>query len=357
MKNLLVACALLLAGPASADLVWKYQSETRDFIGQGQSRTLTFTNSQFSATATSDGIQISANNGIDNFSLTLGTRRNVDGAPQPNYCYERTQRTPFRDNGRPGVDLDMNSRGCNDSMGRFRIRELVLAGNVVSSASIDVTQHCSENGGPALLSNFRINTTTSADTPFFEPVFDVTGSLSFNATGSGTGSSAPNGSAVIALGRASTLAQRNFDNGVSFSYSGALPPNITSGFWGLDFAAPGAALLGVGNYATATRYPFQTATESGLAFSYNGSGNNTLTGSFNVTAASYEPLDELPASFAASFIQNSEGNTTNRTTGQITYNASFRNGQPVPVALFKSGFETDEVVPTEVSLAYPCSAN
>jgi hypothetical protein len=357
MKIVFWVGTLFFAGSASADLAWKFRSEVGDSIGQGQNRTVVFTNAQFTASVVTGGIQVSAFNGVDRFSVELTGRNAIDSALAPNFCYERAQRSPFRMPGRPGVDVSMNGRGCNDSMGRFRIRELIISAGVVTAASLDVAQHCSKNGGPALFSNIRINTSTSTETPFIEPVYDASGSLTFSTIGTGVGSSAPGGSAVITLDRLRIDAQRNFDNGVSFFYRGPLPPNIASGNWDLDFAAPGDAPIAVGSYPTATRYPFQAASAAGLAFSYNGSGSNMLTGSFNVTAVANEPLDALPASFDASFVQNSEANPANRTNGQISYTAQFRNGQQVPTAILKTGFEENETQPTESSLAYPCLAN
>ncbi|HSH37794.1 MAG TPA: hypothetical protein VK993_03330 [Chthoniobacterales bacterium] len=50
-------------------------------------------------------------------------------------------------------------------------------------------------------------------------------------------------------------ANKNFDNGVSVSFSG-------SGHnWRLEFAAPGDALLAPGTYEGATRYPFQSSNQ------------------------------------------------------------------------------------------------
>jgi len=357
VKSIIVGAGLFAATSASADLIAKFSSEPGDFIGQGQARTVTFTNAQFTATVILGGIRISASNGTDSLGFDLTSRRSIDTALTAGFCYERTQRSPFRLDGRPGVDLSMSGRGCNDSMGRFRVRELTISSGVVSSAAIDIVQHCSENGGPALFSNIRINTSTTAEAPFLEPVYEASGSLAFTTLGSGMGATAPGGAANIALDRLKVAAKRNFSNGVSFGYSGPLPPNISSGSWSLDFAAPANAVITVGNYPTAVRFPFQTTSQAGLDFSYNGSGNSMLTGSFNVTAVAFDPLDGLPLSFNASFVQNSEGNTNNQTNGQISYNTTFRNGQQTPLSILKTGFEINEVPTTELSLAYPCTAN
>ena len=77
---------------------------------------------------------------------------------------------------------------------------------------------------------------------------------------------------------------RNFDNGVSVSYMGG------SEFWSLSFAAPGNATLLPGAYPGATRFGFQASTAPGLEVSGDGHGSNTLTGTFTVQQAQYNPM-------------------------------------------------------------------
>src|SRR5205823_509783 len=105
---------------------------------------------------------------------------------------------------------------------------------------------------------------------------------------------------------------RNFDNGVSISYSGG------GHWWYLDFAAPFDATLTPGYYANATRWPFQVSGVPGLNVSGDGRGSNTLTGSFTVTQALYA-ADGKVLRFAASFEQHSEGMAP-ALTGAIKFN-------------------------------------
>src|SRR5436190_24401015 len=60
----------------------------------------------------------------------------------------------------------------------------------------------------------------------------------------------------------------NRDRGISIS----LFPS--GGFWFLDFSAPDDALLEVGSYTGATRWPFQSTTQPGLSISGDGRGCN-----------------------------------------------------------------------------------
>src|SRR5262249_27061497 len=57
------------------------------------------------------------------------------------------------------------------------------------------------------------------------------------------------------------MVHRNFDNGVSISYSDSIH------WWYLDFAAPFDATLTPGTYLNATRWPFQASNVPGLSVS------------------------------------------------------------------------------------------
>ncbi|RAJ52601.1 hypothetical protein K376_05766 [Streptomyces sp. PsTaAH-130] len=71
---------------------------------------------------------------------------------------------------------------------------------------------------------------------------------------------------------------------ISVNVSGA-----NGDWWYLDLAAPGGRALASGDYAGATRYPFNSAAEPGLSVDGNGRGCNTLTGSFHVTDVAFGP--------------------------------------------------------------------
>ena len=95
-------------------------------------------------------------------------------------------------------------------------------------------------------------------------------------------------------------ATRNFDGGVSVSYTGA------SESWSLDFAAVGGADLVPALYEKATRFPFQEIDEPGLSVSGAGRGCNMLEGRFRVHQVVYGAGDAVDA-FAADFVQYCDG--------------------------------------------------
>jgi hypothetical protein len=95
-------------------------------------------------------------------------------------------------------------------------------------------------------------------------------------------------------------ATRNFDGGVSVSYTGA------SESWSLGFAAPGGADLVPALYEKATRFSFQEPDEPGLSVSGAGRGCNELEGRFRVHQIVYGAGDAVDA-FAADFVQYCDG--------------------------------------------------
>jgi uncharacterized repeat protein (TIGR01451 family) len=107
------------------------------------------------------------------------------------------------------------------------------------------------------------------------------------------------------------------DNHVGFHYTDPANPG---GFWDLDFAAPLNSPLVAGNYANATRYPFEASNVPGLNVDGEGRGSNTLTGSFTVTQAIYGVGGTLHR-FDATFVQHSEG-AAPALTGEMKYNQS-----------------------------------
>ena len=78
---------------------------------------------------------------------------------------------------------------------------------------------------------------------------------------------------------------RNFDNGISVVALAKV--GLTR--WDLNLAAPGDALLQIGNTFNATRFPFQMPTTGGFNFSGDSRGNNELVATFTINDVLYEP--------------------------------------------------------------------
>ena len=123
------------------------------------------------------------------------------------------------------------------------------------------------------------------------------------------------GQLLLTVGDGTFGTTRNFDQGVSVA--------INDGdSWNLDFAGYSNTTLVPGAYNNAQRFPFQPAGTPGLDVSGRGSGCNTVTGRFDVLAASYL-ADGSVRSFAADFEQHCEGAAAGL-FGSIRVNAGLR---------------------------------
>ncbi len=338
---------------ASADTIIYLKSEDHDFVGQGLTQQLNFASQEIQAQVEPGGdVQVFGFSNDRNFSMRLGSPRGWDRTLLTNAtCYERAQHAALRENGRPGLHFSLDSRGCSESMSRFRVREITTTGNQVESLSVDFVQHCQRAGGAALFGNVRINSTDDRPQSFEAPVFNSSGTLTFVATLGGVGSSAPGGVASIAMPSTLAIADGSAYNGALFRYNGPLPGQMGDRSWRLQFDAPDLGYLGAGDYPNATRFGFQAMGEAGLEFTYDGAGVNTISGNFMISSARYDALDGFPTVFNAVFVQNREGNPASRTNGAIVYEALFRNG----AVIFSGGFEDSETGLAAVDLVYPCA--
>jgi urease beta subunit len=123
------------------------------------------------------------------------------------------------------------------------------------------------------------------------------------------------GQLLLTVADASFSTSRNFDQGVSLTLN-------NGDFWNLDFAGYSNSTLLPGNYEKAQRFPFQAAGTPGLDVTGAGRGCNTLSGRFDVLAASYLPNGNVQ-SFAADFEQHCDGAAPGL-FGWISVNASLR---------------------------------
>lgn len=120
--------------------------------------------------------------------------------------------------------------------------------------------------------------------------------------------------------------QGAYTNAVSISVSDAADN------WTMEFVGPNLTLPTAGDYPNATRWPFQAAGQPGLDWSGDGRGDNTLTGNFQVLAATFDSAGNL-SSFAANFTQYDEGNPAAWNMGAIRYNSDIPVPEPASILL------------------------
>ena len=167
LAGLLSFAVLALVAPASAaaapPATVTMFSESGDYIGGGVQRT-------FDTAVSSDRIAPSISADAQSFSVSVSGGPYGDsygmsfiapsGALAPS-VYTGAQRSPFREPGRPGMEITGSGRGCNTLSGSFEVRDLAKAADgSVERAWIIYEQHC--DGGPALFGEVRVGAPVTA---------------------------------------------------------------------------------------------------------------------------------------------------------------------------------------------------
>src|SRR4051812_3730865 len=142
------------ARAAGADAVTMF-SDQGDYIGGGTHRLYTPLTSTISVSGSTGYITVSVSGGPhgDAFTLDFAAPPGQTLAPG---VYDRAQRAPFRESGRPGIDISGDGRGCNEDTGRFEVRDFrVSASGTLEGLWIVYEQHC-EGGVAALFGEVRL---------------------------------------------------------------------------------------------------------------------------------------------------------------------------------------------------------
>jgi hypothetical protein len=317
-------------------------SESGDYIGGGLQRVYDSARGDLvaaSGTAGSLSVSVSGGDYGDGFGFSLAA---PDGQPFQPGAYTRAQRTPFREAGRPGIDIGGDGRGCNEDAGNFEVRDYALDGNgELLRAWVIYTQYC--DGGPALFGEIRVGMPPATTTPQLVrwPESDVgRGGQTvpiFTAAPAGATITGPAAQDFVIRAADSGQVWVRFvptapgvrqawlhlaDADVplqGFAYGGTTGLDMVSDpgdyaghgatyhygpdssigaygsrsrvsaavdgangdWWYLDFVPAAGDILAPGTYTGATRYPFN-GTGPGLSVSGNGAGCNQLDGSFTV---------------------------------------------------------------------------
>jgi hypothetical protein len=104
---------------------------------------------------------------------TLGDYFDLDFAAPPGQklvpaVYVDAQRAPFREAGRPGIDISGSGRGCNTIEGSFEVKEIIVGADGVERLWVVYEQHC-EGGGAALFGEVRIGEAAPDGAPLLTP--------------------------------------------------------------------------------------------------------------------------------------------------------------------------------------------
>ncbi len=151
-------------------------------------------------------------------------------------------------------------------------------------------------------------------------VFSYTGSpQSYISLGQSQIVSTGTGYSLMSIG--SFYENHSVNQEISFWFRKPATATTASSSWTVTFAVPTGSSFQVGTTYTATRFPFQDSSHSGLDFSGDGRGNNTLSGWFKV----YDFVtgsDGKVVSAAFDFYQLDSNNAEWWNFGSIRYNSA-----------------------------------
>jgi hypothetical protein len=174
----LVAPAGAAAAPPASVTMF---SESGDYIGGGLQRTFDtgvagdLVAASVDAGGQSLGVSVSGGPYGDSYGMSFV----APSGPLVPGVYTGAQRSPFREPGRPGMEVTGDGRGCNTLSGNFEVRDLARAADgSVERAWVVYEQHC--DGGPALFGEVRVGASApagarTAPTLVRWPALDVNG--------------------------------------------------------------------------------------------------------------------------------------------------------------------------------------
>jgi hypothetical protein len=143
------------AAPAAPDATVVAISDPGDYIGAGTPRLFTEDTAKVFVVGDSGEIDVRFHARTGDSHMSVGFAA-PDDENLARGVYERAQRVPFMDDGRPGLDVDADYRGCNKLAGRFEVRDIGLSSRgEVDRLWVVFEQHC-EGGPPALFGELRM---------------------------------------------------------------------------------------------------------------------------------------------------------------------------------------------------------
>ena len=147
-----LAIAVFAARPADASMptrtMYKYTSETGDYIGGGGTNRYTPANSTISVGGTDGSLTLSVRTATEYWTINLAAPLGEKLHPG---VYDDTERASFRTGRAPGLDVSGNHRGCNEIWGSFAINQITTdESGKVTMLDASFTQHCELATAPAL---------------------------------------------------------------------------------------------------------------------------------------------------------------------------------------------------------------
>jgi hypothetical protein len=312
------------------------ESGPGDYVGGGANYDYTQANALLSVSATGGHLTVGVR-GDQEWSGDFQAMSSV-ARLEPGY-YGNLQRYPFQSPVRGGLSWSGQGRGCNTLTGWFVVDAVTYSGSTLTSIDLRFEQRC-EGGGSALHGqiHWAPGDTTAPPGPVSPPPAGLWTPSGFTP---------PPGNYVhLESGPGDYIG-----GGATYDYTQAnalLSLSATGGHlavgvngdqqWSGDFQAmSNLSRLEPGYYGNLQRYPFQNPVRSGLSWSGEGRGCNTLTGWFVVDAVTYS--GSTLTSIDLRFEQHCEGGGP-ALHGQIHWAPGDTTAPPGPVSPPPAGLWT-----------------
>ncbi len=288
----------------------------------------TFSDAQITLAATPNGVSVSG----AAWSLNLASTQARTFAPA---CYERARPTSSAPASRPGLEFNYAGSACNPIGGRYKVLEYRQdpGSHAVDKLAVDFYQYCGDLNH-AIVGSVRYHSTLPVDAQSLAPMFSASGSVYVLGN-----------SEYVTQGDNYTFAIDAFNTLVVPDPTGsAILFNSQANAWQLSFAASGALPLLPGDYQSAQKTGYQEAGHPGLDYDMAARGCTQISGDFNVDTVTWDPVENFPTNFFATFTQSCEA-TSPPITGVIAYAANFESGPLAEDVIHVGGFDTDKAWP------------
>lgn len=304
------------------------QSDAKDPLGEGETRLYTGANAEISVRARGSHLVIS----IDGRERWKGDFSAAAGEPKlrPGY-YRNLRRYPNPDPARGGLYWRGDGRRCDSIKGWFVLDKVSYAGTKLRSIEIRFGQRCDGAKG-AMHGRLRWNANDAADPVgptyplpqnLWKPARDATPKRGNYVYLDSDAHDFVGGGASHLYTRKNALLKLEANGGLI-----SVTVNGDQSWTGSFKAMTGLHHLEPGYYGPAQRYPFQPPSATGLEWSGDGRGCNTLSGWFVVDDVDYAG-DTLMA-IELRFEQHCEGGSS-ALRGKIRWDRSDTDAPPGPI--------------------------
>jgi hypothetical protein len=110
-------------------------SDPGDWIGGGSHRVFRTGDSSITMAGSPGYVEVNVSGGTFGDYYSMDFAAPPGAALAPGY-YTHAQRAPFREAGRPGIDISGSGRGCNEISGLFQVKDIASGFSLLRTARV-----------------------------------------------------------------------------------------------------------------------------------------------------------------------------------------------------------------------------